>query len=1025
MRAKPLFLLSFLLLLTSFAFAQVEPDITLSTAWTAAVEPVSVFTVPNGSGQPLDNVYTFGGVATDATIFLTLLDGMGTPVTDYPLEDLWLETTYYGLAICAEGTVADANTDENGETTFSQSVFGGGHTDPAANERTHVVVNGTPLASPGMDIQFNSPDLNGDLRADLCDVVAFASHFFGPYAYAADFFWDGAVDLNDIALIAQSLTAACTGVGLPDATPETLYSRLGIFFDTGGESYCTTAAPGVHGPGFAYLLATNISEMGGLSGWECSIELTGPGIIVDWGFPAESINFATNDFIIGLGDPIPWEPAIVLLDMTMIVTSDIEPVNFSINPASIYTVGPYPAYAPPGETCNSVAIWPSCSHGSAAVINGPCPEPGLELSASVLDLEVELGNSLSENLTLTDNGTVAGTVENLIWEVQDIGVDWLDATPNSGSINEAVGSAQVILDIDTSELSLGEYHYELVIVSNACHLPFARVQVNLTVVLPGPTITYEGIELAQDAFPEMGHIDDQNLGANHVRFDMGRNIAPPAHLMNVAGDSIVATFLPAISGAVVDVPKLRYIRRSNPLFDPFRNTWPDTGFVEGLPLGQSRWSFDLPDTGFLFPGDVLHYHLEGVNTVDEWVGRSTAPADLSKFGKFIDPDSLAYAGFPSLFVVRALPSLSGVLPDVQPAMLWWNDAGGDGEHHWLYALHNQGLFEGRDFDAFTTNDPQVGAGNGLGGRATLPLIRGYETIVYCSGDQAEFTISVGDFAGDPSRDASLLGDWLQEGGNLLLSGNHLAADLAANGPAGLAFLENWIGVDFVAPDVGALVNQSNPIVQSVSGNPIFFDIRTWPLVGSPVPGVSFDAVEPRISVQTCAEFLDLDGLGDAFSYTAASLNYNHTWGANVVYLPYDLRYVSRPTQDDDWPVDGTAVRTQLLAFILEYLGQGVPQEPVVDVPALHPLYVQVRPNPLNPHTAIDYSLSREGELMIAIYNVRGERVKLLVDDHALAGPGQVLWDGTDQRGSAVGSGVYFCRVSANGNEVIKKVALVK
>ena len=107
--------LSVVMVLALAGAALGDPDLTLSTAVTAAFEPVSVCTYPDGGGHPLENCFAFGGEEIDATVTLTLVDAMADPIPDYPREDLWIETSLGGLALCTDGSLADADTDFNGQ----------------------------------------------------------------------------------------------------------------------------------------------------------------------------------------------------------------------------------------------------------------------------------------------------------------------------------------------------------------------------------------------------------------------------------------------------------------------------------------------------------------------------------------------------------------------------------------------------------------------------------------------------------------------------------------------------------------------------------------------------------------------------------------------------------------------------------------------------------------------------------------------------------------------------------------------
>lgn len=203
------FLLGILVVsVASMAWAGV-PDLNLSTATIpAGSQGASIFTVPNGTGEAFDNAFLPGGGVVDATITVTLIDTNTDPIFLYPFEDLWLETSLGGLVSCSGGTVADQSTDENGQTTFSVAKLGGGFTDPAS-EMTLVMVAGAPIAGGGVDVQFNSPDISGDLVVNLTDIVTFTGFLGGGYSFSGDFNNDGVINLSDIVRFTGGIGAAC------------------------------------------------------------------------------------------------------------------------------------------------------------------------------------------------------------------------------------------------------------------------------------------------------------------------------------------------------------------------------------------------------------------------------------------------------------------------------------------------------------------------------------------------------------------------------------------------------------------------------------------------------------------------------------------------------------------------------------------------------------------------------------------------------------------------------------------------
>jgi subtilisin-like proprotein convertase family protein len=85
----------------------------------------------------------------------------------------------------------------------------------------------------------------------------------------------------------------------------------------------------------------------------------------------------------------------------------------------------------------------------------------------------------------------------------------------------------------------------------------------------------------------------------------------------------------------------------------------------------------------------------------------------------------------------------------------------------------------------------------------------------------------------------------------------------------------------------------------------------------------------------------------------------------------------------------------------------------------------VSPNPFNPVTKVSYGLPEAGAVTIAVYSVSGRLVRVLVDGEQEAGYHSVVWDGKDERGAPSASGVYFCRMNAQGFHDAAKMILLK
>ncbi len=83
------------------------------------------------------------------------------------------------------------------------------------------------------------------------------------------------------------------------------------------------------------------------------------------------------------------------------------------------------------------------------------------------------------------------------------------------------------------------------------------------------------------------------------------------------------------------------------------------------------------------------------------------------------------------------------------------------------------------------------------------------------------------------------------------------------------------------------------------------------------------------------------------------------------------------------------------------------------------------PNPFNANTEISFSLSRAGMAQIDIYDLGGRKLKTLHSGDMKAGSHSLLWDGRNESGDLVGSGVYFYRLKAESNVIVKKMTLLK
>jgi hypothetical protein len=137
-----------------------------------------------------------------------------------------------------------------------------------------------------------------------------------------------------------------------------------------------------------------------------------------------------------------------------------------------------------------------------------------------------------------------------------------------------------------------------------------------------------------------------------------------------------------------------------------------------------------------------------------------------------------------------------------------------------------------------------------------------------------------------------------------------------------------------------------------------------------------------------------------YSVTASYPGYISQTVENVEVIAYDITHLTFYLEEGS-PVDD-------------------PQVPVIAT-ALGGNY----PNPFNPETTISYGVKEPGRVKLQIYNIKGQLVRNLVDEEHTAGHYKRLFDGKDNTGRSLASGVYLIRMTAPGYRKASKMMLIK
>ncbi len=83
------------------------------------------------------------------------------------------------------------------------------------------------------------------------------------------------------------------------------------------------------------------------------------------------------------------------------------------------------------------------------------------------------------------------------------------------------------------------------------------------------------------------------------------------------------------------------------------------------------------------------------------------------------------------------------------------------------------------------------------------------------------------------------------------------------------------------------------------------------------------------------------------------------------------------------------------------------------------------PNPFNPSTTIMFRLPKTENVTVAVYNSGGQRIRVLAEGTWSAGSHETVWDGKDSAGNSVGSGIYYCRMTAGAFSKVMKMIYMR
>jgi hypothetical protein len=224
---------------------------------------------------------------------------------------------------------------------------------------------------------------------------------------------------------------------------------------------------------------------------------------------------------------------------------------------------------------------------------------------------------------------------------------------------------------------------------------------------------------------------------------------------------------------------------------------------------------------------------------------------------------------------------------------------------------------------------------------------------------------------------------------------------------------------------GGVSSESSPIVADFSGDgvpDILFGNESGQLFGWDASGADLAGFPLTVGdfIRSTPYAADVDGDGGIDLVLSG-------WDKNLYVWDFPVPYVEAAAQ---WPT--LKHDSQRTANFDHHPGQttDVGPDPVAARLPARPELAQNVPNPFNPLTSIAYGVPAQGgaatlEVELDVFDVRGRLVRRLVRGRQAPGTHRALWDGRDEQGGRVRSGVYLYRLRAGGSTLSRKMLLVQ
>jgi hypothetical protein len=260
--------------------------------------------------------------------------------------------------------------------------------------------------------------------------------------------------------------------------------------------------------------------------------------------------------------------------------------------------------------------------------------------------------------------------------------------------------------------------------------------------------------------------------------------------------------------------------------------------------------------------------------------------------------------------------------------------------------------------------------------------------------------------------------FLDHGGRLFLTSQDAAEVLSGSAdPLYQQFLTNYLHVDYDG-------NTNKALAMEEPGDEIgdTLWIKPWGIPGANNQ-TSKDILVPDSQTDTVLVYADPGWVPSDLVAGTKFKNENF----RVVLFGFGFEAITSGTYGGKQLSPQHFVMQRVMDWLRGYTDVFDFEEEHTSIPKSIDLF-QNYPNPFNPNTSIQFTvISGQPPLhtTLKIYNIRGQLVKTLVDEQKPGGDYSILWDGKDESGKAVSSGIYFYKLTAGSSSEVKKMVLLK